>query len=161
MLVLAGNTSRYDAFVDDAPSARLAWQQALEASLDRLAAAAGHVALVRDTPLPSGHVPRCIARESAARRDPLVGCSFATESPPASRAYAVERAAVASRPGASLLDMNALVCPEDPCRIEQRGTVVFHDAQHLSASFARALADPLWNGLSPVVRNALIHQRGQ
>lgn len=156
-LVVATHASTYDAFVaaDSGQEARLAWQHALQASLQRLAASSGHVLLLRDTPRPATHVPRCLAREAAAGRDSQAGCSFAPESAAARRAHAVEQAAVASLQRVSIVDLVSAVCPRDPCPVEQQGVVTYHDAEHLSASFARRLAPALWQGVPEAVRNDL------
>jgi peptidoglycan/LPS O-acetylase OafA/YrhL len=156
-LVVAANASSYEAFVGTKPddAARAAWQRSLEAALQRLVAASGHVLLLRDTPRPAAHVPRCVAREAAARRDPQAGCSFDAESPAARRGFATEQAAVATLHGVTTIDLGAAVCPRDPCPIEQQGLITFHDGEHLSASFARALAPGLWRRVPATVRDVL------
>jgi hypothetical protein len=160
-LVLAGNASSYQAFAGSQPDAgaQAAWRDALQATLQRLTKAAGHVLLLRDTPRPNSHVPRCLARAAAAREDPLQACAFSAETPPAERAFAVEREAVATIPRVTLADLGAVVCPRNPCPVEQQGFVSFHDAEHLSASLARALAPALWRQLPPAVQAAVVAGR--
>lgn len=157
-LVVAAHASSYEAFVtaEAGHAARLAWQHALQAALQQLAASSGHVLLLRDTPRPASHVPRCMAREAAAGRDTQAGCSFAPESAAARRAHAVEQAAVASLQRVSIVDLVSAVCPRDPCPVEQQGLVTYHDGEHLSASFARRLAPVLWQRVPEAVRNDLL-----
>jgi hypothetical protein len=151
-LVVASQASSYDPFVARNQEAMAQWQAALVTSLDRLATVAGHVTMIRDTPLPGFHVPRCLAREAALRRVDPAACHFVRETAAASAAFAVERAAAAGRAGVSLLDLSEAICPAQVCAVERGGIVLFHDAQHLSASFARTLAGVLWAQLPASVQ---------
>jgi hypothetical protein len=47
----------------------------------------------------------------------------------------------------SAVDMNDTVCPEGQCKAERQGMVVFRDAQHLTATFARSLGTALGKNL--------------
>lgn len=156
-LVVAASASSYQALVGMPPdeTALRAWHDGLTLSLRRLAAAAPHVLLLRDTPLPAAHVPRCLAREAAAGRDPRATCRFVPAALPATRALALERAAAAAVPGVALADLNAHICPRQPCPIEQQGVIAFHDAEHLSASLARRLAPALWLQLPAAAQAAV------
>lgn len=154
-LVVVSQASTYDPFVARGAEAIAQWQDALVRSLDRLATVAGHVTMIRDTPLPGFHVPRCLAREAALRRFDPAACHFVRETAAASAAFEVERAAAAGRAGVSLLDLSEAICPAPICAVERDGIVLFHDAQHLSASFARSLAGVLWTQLPATVQARL------
>lgn len=154
VLVVTSQASAYEPFAAGDAAAIAQWRLALEHSLDRLAALAGHVAIVRDTPLPGFHVPRCIARGAASGAAPA--CTFARDSAPASVAWATERAASALRPEVSLIDMTEEICPAPRCEARRRGVVLYHDTQHLSATAARALAAPLRSRLPGTVSAALV-----
>lgn len=154
-LVIASQASTYDPFVSGDTAAMAQWQQALTQSFDRLASLSQHVALVRDTPLPAFHVPRCLAREAAAEVLNPNACRFPRDSTASTRALAAERAAAAGRAQVSLLDVNTDICPGTTCSPKHQGQVLFHDTQHLSARAAQRLAEPLWQQLPPAVRQAL------
>ena len=137
-LVVAASASSYEAFVGNPDAQVLAdWQLGLEVSLARMTAAAKHVVLLRDTPLPGFHVPRCVARDRT-------GCSFARDIPSRRLAFAVEQAAAEGRERVTLVDLTQEICAEAHCEVESNGVVMFHDAQHLSATFARSLSGALW-----------------
>jgi len=148
-LVVASSASSYAPFVGNPDTQALAdWRRGLELSLARLAAAAEHVVLLRDTPLPGFHVPRCIARDRMA-------CSYVADAPPQRLAFEVEQTATARSERVTLVDMTPEVCPAFTCEVERDGVVKFHDAQHLSASYARTLATALWTRLPAITQQAL------
>ena len=148
-LVVAGNASTYAPFVGtgDAPGLQ-AWRQGMETTLERLTAAAGHVVLMRDTPLPGFHVPRCLARDRSA-------CSYPGQAQPQARAFAIEQTVAAGREGVTLVDLTPEICAGRTCQVEKDGMVMFHDAQHLTATFSRSLSGALWQQLPEATRQAL------
>ena len=152
VLVVAGNSSAYDAFIKRDSAAQAEWQRGLETSLERLGHIADHVVLVRDTPRPGFHVPTCLARALSRGEDPFASCRFARSSAVLPDPVTVERAAVGRHPGVAYVDMNDVVCSEPECPVGRDGVVLYHDTQHLSATLARSLAGEFWNRLPEDVR---------
>jgi len=155
VLVVAASSSAYDPFVRRDRDAQSAWQRGLEVSLERLGRTADHVVLVRDTPRPGVHVPSCLARALSRDGTPGSTCTFALSAAVLPDAVAVERAAVARHAGVAYLDLNDAVCDEPGCPVERDGMILYHDTQHLSATFARSLAEEFWNRLPPEVQASL------
>jgi len=153
-VLIGSHSSFYEPFVSRNGPAIAQWQRGLEESLHRIGAVAGHVVLIRDTPRPGFHVPGCLARAQMRRADPAPACIYWLHEAVLPDAYDTERAA-AERAGASIIDLNAEICADKTCPVERGGIVLFHDAEHLSAGFARSLAESLWNALPARARAAL------
>ena len=154
-LVVAANASAYEPFVRRDREAIARWHRGLEESLDRLGQSAGHVVLIRDTPRPGFHVPGCLARAGLRGGKPAAPCTYWLSEATVAEAYEVERAAAEGRPSVSVLDMTPNICASANCPVERNGVVLFHDSQHLSGTFARSLAEPLWQKLPASIRTAL------
>jgi hypothetical protein len=120
------------------------WQEGTARVLEPLTKAANRVYVLRPTPLLPFDGPSCLAP-----RGRLLAALAPTDcSAPAhdSRGDDVRRwldDAVQRFPNAALVDMNDVVCPGERCRAEQRGAIVYRDAQHLTAEFAGSLAGEL------------------
>lgn len=151
MLVIGGNSSFYDTFVGSDIEAQAQWRQGLEASLDQLGRISGHVVMIRDTPRPGFHAPACLARAYARREKPALACTFPLAESVLPNAVEVERAA-AQRSNVAFIDLTDAICTSRLCMVERDNMVLFHDAQHMTATFARSLADSLWRRLPDAVR---------
>jgi hypothetical protein len=151
-LVIGGNAGHYEPFIRRDRAALQRWERGLEVSLDRLAAVASHVVVIRDTPRPGFHVPSCLARLPFRGGKEAPPCPYFLSEALLPGAFEVEQAAVRGRANVALVDMNDAVCTTQICEVERDGTVLFHDSQHLSATFARSLAAELWRRLPASAR---------
>jgi hypothetical protein len=123
-----------------------AWAAGLGRFLPEVAANAGAVALIGDTPNPSGDPPECL---SAHRTDALACATPASAALDPAR-MAVERAAAAAN-GATFVDPAPLLCPTDPCPAIIGRLLVYRDGHHMTTAFATALA-PYLGPLLPIDR---------
>jgi hypothetical protein len=98
--------------------------------------------VIRDTPAFAVDVAECVSRN----RNTLTKCAQ-----PRDRALAgglaQERAAFVT-PGMHLIDLNDAICPTPLCAVVIGGTLVYRDAHHLTASYARTLAPRLYEALT-------------
>lgn len=121
------------------------WTEGTASVLAQLSPSAGRVFLLQDTPGLPFDGPACLM--SKATRPGWLG-QGTTCSAPATYAHATNvrrwlTTAIARFDNVQLLDMNPHVCPDDLCRAELDGRVVFRDNQHLTGSFAESLAKAL------------------
>lgn len=123
-----------------------AWQAATARVLDRVVPAVGQVRLLRATPRLPFDPRGCIARQGlllewlATGRDCTAPPLDEAEN---ARVHEALRAASATYPTVTVVDLNAEVCPGGLCRALQDGYLAFRDEQHLNGSFARRLAPAL------------------
>jgi hypothetical protein len=121
------------------------WDAALARMLGTLRAISGHVTLLGDTPQHAADPPVCLsAHPDDARR-----CAT-----PAAQAVPVERLAaearVAGEAGVRFVDPTPWVCPADPCPVVVGRLLVYHDAGHITRTYAEALAPYLVETLPPL-----------
>jgi hypothetical protein len=99
--------------------------------------------ILADTPAPGFDVPACLSRTAWQHRNPFSACEFRLE-----LAWPVA-------PGA--IDLSSTICPDHRCApLTPDGTVIFRDANHLTASYSRKLAPALALALTsrvPVAMN--------
>ena len=155
-LVISSSDGFYEPFVRRDREAIRRWQEGLAESLDRLGEVAGHIVLIRDTPRPGFHVPACLARTQTRGGRAATPCPYFLSEAILPDPFVVEQAAVRGRPAAALLDMNDTICATAICPVERGGVILFHDSQHLGATFARSLAGSLWLRLPEAVRASLV-----
>jgi peptidoglycan/LPS O-acetylase OafA/YrhL len=121
------------------------WIDGMAKVLGKLSPASGHVYLLRDTPSLPFDGPNCLAEHAG--RPAWLGlqhaCSATVASRRADQVFQWLSQAASRFPNASMLDMNAFVCPGGLCSAEQHGVVVFRDSQHLTRSFAASLGPAL------------------
>jgi hypothetical protein len=148
-LVVAAGT-RTDSLVDRATGSRMStgagaeWQAGWGRTLARLGAAGVPVAVLRDTPWPGTDVAACVA---AHRSDPTA-CDV-SRSALDSAAYDVGTTrASASGHG---VDLSDVICAPDRCPATRGRYLVYRDTNHLTATFARALAPYLYARLAPLL----------
>jgi hypothetical protein len=115
------------------------WDAAQGRTLDRLAGLAGNVVVIGDTPRAVADPPTCLS----AHLDNATACAlpFAKAVNPG---WTAGEAAVATAAGASFIDPTAWVCRTDPCPAVNGRLLVFRDQHHLTATYARALAERLY-----------------
>lgn len=121
------------------------WREGTSRMLDRLVPVAGHVVLMRPTPVlpfdgPACSVPRGALHTWLASPD---RCRAPAGTLASRRVDAALDQAAASRDKVSVLDLNDLVCPQALCRAEQGGRLVYRDNQHLDARFVASVAADL------------------
>lgn len=98
----------------------------------------GRVAVIVDTPIADKDVPACLA----ANVDDIRVCTFSRAIGEAN-AIGVREAIVAARTGAGLINLNAIICPGDPCQPVIDRVLIFRDNSHLTATFSMVLAPDL------------------
>jgi peptidoglycan/LPS O-acetylase OafA/YrhL len=122
-------------------SERPAIVQATRRALSEVAAGAT-VVLLRDTPWPGIDVAECVATH----RHRLTRCAIARDKAvvQVGRAWRLAQdEAVAGLARVNLVDLTDAICPADPCAAVIGGVIVYHDAHHLTATYARSLAPRL------------------
>ena len=117
---------------------RPTWDRALASTLDQLTTLSRHVVFMRPTPVAPLDVPACVADEPRTARD---RCAFprsaAVKADPLDQA---EDTAIAAQPQASMLDVNRLICPADPCSvISDRAQIIYLNQNHLTGTYAESL----------------------
>jgi hypothetical protein len=121
------------------------WDAALARMLERLGGMSRHVALLGDTPQHGGDPPVCLS----AHADDARACATpAREAVPAERLAA--EATVAAEAGVRFVDPTPWVCPWDPCPVVVGRLLVYHDAGHITRTYAEALAPYLAEALPPL-----------
>ena len=121
------------------------WSPALERTLRDVASRAKHVLLIGDTPRSHGDPPACVSGRMA---NALACATPAQEATDAARLQA--DAASARKAGVAFLDPTAWLCPSQPCPAVIGGVLVFRDGDHMTATFAAALAPYLAAVLPPL-----------
>jgi hypothetical protein len=108
----------------------------------------GAKVIVVDTPRSKFNVPYCLS----GHRDDVRACETHR-----TRAFGVNPGVVehtaATILGATLLDVNPLMCPGDPCPVVVDGRIVYRDSHHMTATFARSLG--------PLIEPALVEALGE
>ena len=124
------------------------WEEGIEAVLAELSSETVPV-LVQDNPELPFSAPQCLARhvQDAGR------CAVPREEAlnPAVRAAI---GAVAARTRAEVVDLTDAMCNAATCPAIIGATLVYSDEHHLTATFGAALAAPLGEALSPILRQA-------
>jgi hypothetical protein len=103
-----------------------------ELTLRRLTRIAPHVAIIRDSPRPPFDVPNCVA---AARRD-LRRCTFPRPHGPDVISTAARRVR-----GVTLINPLGVFCPQRLCPPVIGDLLVYRGAAHITATYARTMAD--------------------
>ena len=148
-LVVVSASRGYKAMVDGmaVPIAKVRdlWDAAAGRTLERLVALARHVVVIGDTPRAQADPPVCLS----ANLDDASACTipFASAVKPD---WTAGEAAVASGAGAEFIDPTAWVCQTDPCPAVIGRLLVFRDQHHLTATYARALAERLYARLPQI-----------
>ena len=133
--------SKGDVLVNDVRE--MAWEAGMKRTLDTLKTASSNVIFISDTPLSMFNPPTCLAAHKAS----ILACST-----PISAAVSLDwlghEADVAKSESVTWVDPTTWVCPSDPCSPIAGKTLVYVDAGHLTATFARTLEKPLWKEIS-------------
>lgn len=126
------------------------WAAGAQRTVERLARIAPSVVLLRDVPRPAGDVPSCLSKhdgDAGACAFPREGHVFTD-----TRLFEAEQRVLGDDPRVHVVDLTAAFCRSDPCPVvSARGTVIFRDRHHLTASFAREVAPLMERALVPLV----------
>jgi hypothetical protein len=106
----------------------------------------GRVTLIVDAPYAGRYEPACLA----AHRSDIRPCSIRKTTALSGSLGAIERIAAAAT-GDGLIDLTSAFCSSWPCRAVRNRAIVFRDASHLTATFARTLAPALDAKLAPLM----------
>ena len=107
----------------------------MRATVKQLTAVGAKVLVLRDTPRPGLDVPDCVS--SAGRS--LAKCATDREAALAGASTGVEEAAAKLVKGAEYVDLDASVCPSDPCAPIIGNVLVYRDPDHMTATYAGTL----------------------
>lgn len=126
---------------------------ALARILARLRGSTTATVVLRDTPQPGFNVPSCLARAAWRGDSSPTACHFPVESDRVwHKALAsAEQEVISGNPSAYYVDLSRALCSASPCEVEQGGVVLFSDAHHLTASFARKLETRLAEALTKML----------
>ncbi len=122
------------------------WEQGARDTFAAFAKQGAKVRFIRDTPYADYDVPGCLAQ---AEWDGHTQCPA-----PVSAAvlrpmiYAAEVRAAKDVGNVKVLDLSDRMCDRDRCYLEVGGQLIYRDADHLTASFSRSMADVLFQRLS-------------
>lgn len=124
------------------------WEAGLRRTYGRLARAGIPMIAIRGTPRTWFDVPACLSRREA--RLPFAGdCTYDRTDALSRVAYDAQTRAATGLP-VRFIDMNDQICPTATCSPVQRGTIVFTDDNHLTASFSRTMAPVLSRRLGEI-----------
>jgi hypothetical protein len=142
-LVVVSNSSGYKTLVDGewvpVDEARDRWDAASRRTLERLVATTPRVVVIGDTPRANADPPVCLSENL--RDATACAVPYATAVDPA---WTAGEATVAAASGAAFIDPTSWVCRTDPCPAVIGRLLVFRDQHHLTATYARALAERLY-----------------
>jgi hypothetical protein len=117
------------------------WEKGARDTFAALAKQGTKVRFMRDTPYADYDVPGCLAQ---AEWDGHTQCPARVSAVALSPAiYAAEARAMQDFVNVKVLDLSDLMCRPDRCYLEVGGQVIYRDADHLTASFSRDVADVL------------------
>ncbi|MCW4385039.1 acyltransferase [Salinibacterium sp. SYSU T00001] len=120
------------------------WLEGLQQTVERVSAVSP-VVVIADTPYLPLVPPTCLA----ANMDDTAACTVSPERAIRGK-WAGALAATATAAGAKVIDLNDHLCDDDECGPIIGARLVYRDAHHLTASFARDLASVLWDEISVV-----------
>jgi hypothetical protein len=151
-LVVAAGT-RTDSVVDRGTGEVMAtsasgaeWQAGWRRTLQRLSDAGVPVAVVRDTPWPGKDMAVCVSQHES---DPAA-CDVGIEALDEEK-YDVGLAS--GYTGAAGVDLSSLICDAARCPATRGKYLVYRDTNHLTATFATALAPYLARSLVPLLES--------
>ncbi len=111
------------------------WSRGVQDTVARVAASAGHVTVIGDTPIAVVDPPACLSQHL----DDVLACATARSHALDPVFNRVEEAATAAA-GASFVDPTGWICPTEPCPAVIGSYLVYRDEHHLTTPFAEALA---------------------
>jgi peptidoglycan/LPS O-acetylase OafA/YrhL len=118
-----------------------AWRDGFVAMLRRLAGRAERLAVIADTPRHADDPLECLARSRSIEACPSSRDAVVDDG------YSALEADAARDGGALFLSATDWLCPGASCPLVMGSVLVYRDTQHLTATFARLLAQPLGHEL--------------
>ncbi|WP_266181040.1 acyltransferase family protein [Dyella humicola] len=117
------------------------WKDGTVRVLGAISAASDHIYIMRSTPHLPFDGPNCLADHMGrpAWLSSLLVCDAPASDDHEQQVFQSLQQAGAQFANVQTIDLNDLICPLGRCSAELKGEVVFRDAQHLTASFARSL----------------------
>lgn len=97
--------------------------------------------IIRATPMLSFNGPQCLAQ--ANQLEALGGylnCKSTADTEKNINIWSSIKKSTVGYPNVNFVDMNDIVCPDKVCSAKIDSTIVFRDAQHLTATFAKGIA---------------------
>lgn len=119
-----------------------AWPRGLANAWGRLSNEGIPVVAIVGTPAAGIDVPGCVSQNLSS----LQACAIDRASAVSIQPDVVLEAA-RGLPNVTVIDMNDLICPQTLCAPVIGGILVYRDDRHLTATYARSLARPLWDRL--------------
>jgi peptidoglycan/LPS O-acetylase OafA/YrhL len=119
------------------------WGAGLRRTYSVLSSAGIRTIAMRDVPDIGFDAPGCLSRNASLAPVKRYPCEYDYKSRLTAGAVREQQRAVAGLPNVALLSMNDRVCSGSPCRVVQRGVIVYRDDDHLTATFSRAEAPVL------------------
>ena len=118
------------------------WRDGTRRMLEALGAPTRPVVVIAPTPLLGYHNPICLISQGRIEQGVLLApaCTEPLADVEPGEVIVALRQVVEDVPGAGLLYMNDLVCPQGRCDGLVRGHITFRDDQHLNAGYVLELA---------------------
>ena len=116
------------------------WTAGWKSMATELTSLASQVAVIRDVPRPRLDVPACLAAHhaDASRCSPSRSDAYWAQN----QLTSLENAAMV--PHTSVIDLDPLICPGDPCPVvASDGTIMYRDQDHLTMTYSLRLAGAL------------------
>jgi hypothetical protein len=132
VVVAAATTSRSENATE--------WEGGVRRMLEHIAPVTRQVVLLTDTPRADMPVPRCLAR--AAENPGRTGSECTIDAPDLD-ARTIWPSMGSAFDNVAIADVTPVVCPTFPCPTERDGAVLYHDEDHLTATFAASLTDSI------------------
>ena len=143
ILALSSSYDLHEGGNEKAPLEIARWRSAVRETLRRLRPVVGNVVLLRDTPVLAESAPACLSRAEWLGQAKETACRFAPVRAPSQIAEQIAVGEFERSGIAQVVDMGPAICPHDWCGYERGGLVLFHDNNHLTATFSRTLAPEL------------------
>lgn len=157
-LVLLGRSYRYEDLVVgrdgervDRELAEEMWRVGAASTFSSLTQIAKVTVPLVDTPWAADDVPSCLSEQP--ERPERCAIDLAEGAGLDARLNRAERRAATDQ--VVFLDLTDLVCPGDPCQVvTPTGTIIYHDAHHLTQTYSTQLGPGLIDRLAPLVERA-------
>jgi peptidoglycan/LPS O-acetylase OafA/YrhL len=115
------------------------WKQSTENTLKRLAASAGRVILIRDTPIPGFDIPSCLGRATLHSWFSRSTCEMNRDEILNNKIFEAEQSAASKLQNVRLIDMNDQICSRGMCPAISNMAIIYRDDNHLTGRFAESL----------------------
>lgn len=137
-VVILGSALNYD-------FSRRQWIDGTARVLQSISDVSTHIYIMRPTPILPFDGPSCLAPRSVLYKA-LVGehrCVAPAHTAHGDEVYEWLQDSAREFPNTNLIDMTDVICPDDLCRAERDGIIVFRDTEHLSVEFAKTTSSAL------------------